>query len=257
MIKKVYQTVLSERKRISIRLFLRRLVYPFYVGNKFYCNICGKHFRKFISKGNVRRLNAKCPYCHSLERGRVLDLYLEKELGIYQKKGIKILHFAPEYGLQKKMSRIKEVEYIDGDINPALANHVIDITSIGYENNYFDLIICSHVLGHVPEEALAIKEMYRVLKNDGVAIVMTLINPESPNTIEDKNIIKSEDRLKYYGEADLCRLHGLDFSNRLKEQGFYVEPIDYRKAFSAIDQEIHCLGDGQREMIFRCQRTNT
>ncbi len=255
MIKKLYKTLLPEKKRINLRVFTEKLFYPLYLGSKFHCNCCGKNFRKFKNKGNINRLNAKCPYCLSLERTRVLDLYLEKELNIYNKEGIKVLHFAPEDCLSKKLSSIKNVEYIDGDINPAYANNIIDITDIKYDNLYFDLIICSHVLGHVPNEALAIQEMKRVLKKDGVAIVMTLINLESDHTFEDKNIVKEEDRLKFYTEKDLCRLHGLDFADRLSQQGFKVQEIDYRKSFSEKEQNRLSLGNGSREIIFRCEKS--
>lgn len=171
MIKQTYKRLFTEKQRNKIITSLLKLVYPLYLGNKFYCSCCCKMFRKFHTKGNVQRLNAKCPFCGSLERTRVLDLYLENELKLYQKDDIKILHFAPEECLTKKISAIKHVEYIDGDINPAYAQFVIDITNIKYADNYFDFIICSHVLGHVPDEIQAIKEMYRVLKTGGVAII--------------------------------------------------------------------------------------
>ncbi|HMP24891.1 MAG TPA: class I SAM-dependent methyltransferase [Saprospiraceae bacterium] len=253
MIKKVYKRILPEKTRILIKVFLQKLVYPFYLGNKYYCNCCNKSFRKFLSKGNIRRQNAKCPYCSSLERTRLLDLYLDKTLKIYEKNGIKILHFAPEDCLFKKLSSL-DIEYIDGDINPNYARNIIDITNIGFTDNYFDLIICSHVLGHVPDEEKAIKEMYRVLKYNGLAIVLTLINPNLKNTFEDCNIKQPADKLKYYGEPDLCRLHGLDFGNRLMKQGFSVKQIDYREQLPSAVVVKNSLGNGERELIYECKK---
>ncbi len=252
--KKIYKSLLSEKKRNKIRNFTQRLIFPIFLGNKLYCNCCGKSFRKFLPKGNIKRLNAKCPYCFSLERMRVLDLYLENELNIYQKQNIKILHFAPEETLFVKLSSIKNIEYIDGDINPAYARYIVDITKINFPDNYFDYILCSHVLGHIPDEAKAIKEIYRVLKKNGLAILMTLIDLESKNTFEDKKIISSKDKLKYYGEFDLCRLHGLDFMDRIKKHNFKVEVIDYRKSFSEEIQSKFSLGDGKREIIYKCEK---
>jgi len=73
------------------------------------------------------------------------------------------------------LKNIKNIVYIDADINKALARNVIDITNIPYPENYFDYIICSHVLGHVPNEQLAIEELHRVLKHDGKALILTLL----------------------------------------------------------------------------------
>jgi len=255
MIKSIYKSIFSERQRIVLRRKVSRAAYPFYLGKTYHCNICGKSFRKMLPKGNVKRYHAKCPYCFSLERERVLDLYLDRELGVYQQKGLKILHFAPEPGLEKKLSAIEGVEYIDADINPANANHVIDITNIQYPDGYFDLIICSHVLGHVPQEAQAINEMMRALKEGGIALVMTLINQKSSETKEDPSVVTETDRLNTYGEPDLCRLHGLDMADRLKQAGFQVEVIDYRTRFSTDFQKAHSLGDGQREIIFKCAKS--
>lgn len=253
MIKIFYKKLVSEKKRNLIRESLQRLLSPLYYGNNFYCNCCNKKFRKFLNKGNVSRLNAQCPFCFSLERTRVLDFYIEKELNIYQSENIKILHFAPEYAIFRKMMEIKNAVYIDADINPAYARNVIDITNIPFSENYFDFIICSHVLGHVPDEPLAIKEMFRVLKPGGIALVSTLLSDKDV-TFEDENIKTPTDKLKHYGEFDLCRLHGKDFAKRLQAIGFIVEEIDYRLSFSDEFQKKYSLGNGEREKIFKCTK---
>ena len=252
MIKSVYKSIVPEKLRLTIRQDLKKLVAPLYFGNRFYCNCCGKSFRAFLPKGNIKRENAACPYCGSLERTRLLHLYLQNETQLFSKP-LKVLHFAPEpclYNIIKKLP----IEYVDADINPALANHVIDITAIPYPDSYFDLIICSHVLGHVPDEAKAIQELKRVLKPDGTALILTLINPELAYTFEDESITTATERLQKYGEPDLCRLHGADFKERLEKQGISVTEIDYRKALPQQLAENSRLGDGRRELIFRCSR---
>lgn len=253
MIKAIYKKLIPEKSRLKLRLSLQKLTFPFYVGTNFYCNCCGKSFRKFLPKGNIIRQNAKCPYCSSLERVRLLDLYLDQELNVYKKKDIKVLHFAPEAILFKKFSS-QQIEYIDCDINPAYARYIVDITSIPYPDDYFNLIICSHVLGHIPDEVKAIHELKRVLKDDGIALIMTLLNLKEEKTFEDPKINSAQDRLKYYGEPDLCRLHGNDFAARMQSQGFKVERIDYRKQ---VPEEVvvkNSLGNGEREIIFKCTK---
>lgn len=207
----------------------------------------------FFAKGTSieKRENAQCPECGSLERNRLLLFYLEKETQIFS-KAIRTLHFAPEACLFGKLSKTKG-EYIDGDINPALARHTIDITDIPYPEDYFDIIICSHVLGHIPDEAKAIQELKRVLKPEGLALIMTLINPGA-RTLEDPAIVTEQERLKAYGEHDLVRLHGNDVASRLENQGFEVEVIDYRLKFEPDFREKFRLGNGKRELIFRCRK---
>ncbi|MCK3683842.1 class I SAM-dependent methyltransferase [Maribellus sp. YY47] len=163
----------------------------------------------------------------------------------------KILHIAPEYSLFRILKKL-DAEYVDGDIDPAYARNVVDITAIHYPDNYFDLIICSHVLGHVPDEAKAVKELYRVLSPGGEAIIMSVLALDSRVTLEDSKIVSPKDRLARYGERDLCRLHGLDFQERLEAGGFNVETIDYRTHFTAAENAKFRMGDGKRELIFSC-----
>lgn len=255
MIKQIYKRVFKEKTRNNIREYSLRFIFPLYFGNKFYCNCCNKSFRKFHNKGNITRLNAQCPYCFSLERTRVLDLYLDKEMEIYNQSNIRVLHFAPEFGIYRKLIKLQNIEYIDADINPAYARTIIDITDIPYQDNYFDTILCSHVLGHVPDEKQAIKELYRTVKSNGTVLILTLLS-DKPDTFEDKSIVSPEERLNNYGEADLCRLHGKDFNKRLEAEGFTAEEIDYRLNFSKELQIKHSLGNGEREIIFKCTKAS-
>ena len=245
--------MLSEKKRIDIRLFLEKKTAFFFKGNNFECNCCGKTFRKMKSKGNVLRKNAKCPYCSSLERTRLLLFYLENETDIFTKKPCKVLHFAPEWCLIPKFNQSTSIEYVDADINSNFASHIINIESIPYSDNYFDYIICSHVLGHVLDEQKAIEELCRVLKPDGKALIMTVIDKNKEKTFEDSSIVTPEDKLKHYSESDLVRLHGLDFAQRLSHS-FKVEEVDYRKHFDKAFQKRFSLGDGNREIIFCCTK---
>jgi SAM-dependent methyltransferase len=252
MIKNIARKYISEKNRIRILEAVRKTRGLFLIGSKFYCVCCNKHFRRFLAHGNIPRNNARCPNCGSLERTRLTFYYLQHETDIFD-EGKRILHFAPESMLEKRLKSI-ENNYISADLNPALADMVVDITSIQFPSNYFDYIICSHVLGHVPDEKEAIDEMYRVLKPGGRAIVLTLLNPELNNTFEDNSKKKPEERLAAYGEPDLVRLHGADFKERLSRPIGSVNRIDYRKNFSEHDRDKFSLGNGEREIIFDCKK---
>lgn len=253
MIKKWYKTLVPEQSRIAIRKSLLRLRYPFYLGDNKECVCCKKSFSKFLPKGNIPRDQAMCPYCFSLERTRLLYLYLTEELNIFQQEGTRILHFAPEEAISIHLKKHFGDDYIDADINPAVATYAMDITDITLEDNSIDLIICSHVLGHVPDEVKALSEMKRVLNTGGKIIFLSLMDLNLLHTLEDSTIITPAQRLKAYGEHDLCRLYGMDFSERMITAGFAVEHIDYRKLRSADERDRYSLGDGSREQIYIAQ----
>ncbi len=250
--KKIYKLVAPEKTRIEIIYLYNRIKGCFLRGNTYYCNYCEKGFRKFLPKGNIQRKNAMCPNCMSLERTRLLLEYLRNETDIF-KKNLRVLHFAPERCLFNVLKK-ENINYIDGDINPLLAREIIDITNIQYSDNYFDIIICSHVLGHIPDEKKTLKELKRVLHQNGELIIMSLIDLTLEYTLENVNIKTSAEKLKYYGEPDLERLYGKDIVKRLQKAGFIVDEIDYRTKVDGILSEKLNLGDGSREMIFKCTK---
>jgi SAM-dependent methyltransferase len=253
--KEYVKSKIPLRYRLSFRISLIRLSGLFYRGKNFKCNVCGTTYRKFVPYGNTLRQNAKCPNCLSLERNRVLWFYLKDQV-LDESTPMKVLHFAPEYGLKKLLLKYKNLDYKNVDIVPDLADEVADITNIPYGNESFDLILCSHVLGHVPDEKKAIQELYRVLKPNGQALVMTIINWNLQKTFEDSSLLTAEQRLEKYTEQDLVRLHGADFASRLSNVGFNVEQIDYANQLGAEAKLYYSLGNGDREIIFKCTRQN-
>ena len=244
--KALLKKIIPLSLRNSVRTFWRRAKTPFYIGNKHECNCCGIRLRTFISWAG--RPNAYCPNCGSKERSRLLLMYLKQETRIWD-SSLKVLHFAPQKCIFDHLVKL-DVEYIDGDINPLHARNVVDITNIHYPDNYFDLIICSHTLGHVPDEAAGIKEMHRVLHPDGKALILTYLKPGLEKTFEDPTHDTDELRTLHYGEPDCQRNHGLDFTDRLKAGGFDVERVDYRLELDQKIRDRFVLGNGEREIIF-------
>jgi SAM-dependent methyltransferase len=254
-LKKVYKNSVSEKRRIRNRLLFNKAISVFYLGNTFSCNCCGKSFSRFKSKGTtlIRRKNAECPYCGSLERVRNLKFYIENETGLLTQK-LRLLHFAPECALLPIFRKAKNLDYITADINPDYADYQVDIMNIPFPDESFDYIICAHVLGHVPDEKKAIKELFRVLKSDGTALISTIINPDNSTTFETDDADTPKKRLFHYSEPDLLRLHGTDFNKRLEQGGFHVEIIDYLTQLGDAIKKKYALGDGRRELIFKCTK---
>ncbi|QBO59152.1 class I SAM-dependent methyltransferase [Chryseobacterium salivictor] len=253
MIKYFYQAIIPEKWRNIVHINLRKIKSFYLKGDAFYCPCCGKSSSMFLSKGNGidSRKNAVCPRCGSLERSRLLYLYLKRETEIFH--GISsILHFAPEAALKKLLK--SNPNYIDVDINPNLATYQMDITNLKYPDDKFDYIICSHVLGHIPDENLALSELYRVLKPGGSLFLLSLMDLSSPKTLENKKFDTPEKKLNAYGEKDLERLYGRDFIERIRRKNIHVEEIDYRRNFSKNDRKKMSLGNGQREIIYKISK---
>lgn len=199
-----------------------------YFGFRYICSICGGHFRKFLPYGLKERLNARCPVCLSLERHRLLWLYLKNKTNLFTNR-LRVLHFAPEKCISDKLRKLSNIEYITADIDPEKADFLMDITNISSEDNYYDVILCSHVLEHIQEDRMAMSELYRVLKPEGWAILQVPIGREK--TFEDPNITSGEEREAIYGQADHVRIYGLDYIERLKRAGFMVTVESFANQF--------------------------
>lgn len=246
MIKEWIKSLVSEKKRLHFRFALYPLRALFYRGHHRYCPCCAQSFRRFLPKGQPLRPEAECPNCGALERTRLLWLFLQQEIKASETQAI--LHVAPERSIFNRLK--KWPRYEDVDLNPANARQVMDITAIAKPDATYDLILCSHVLGHIPDEAAALRELKRVLKPMGMIIFMSLLDLQASQTKEELNIQKPEERKQFYGEPDLCRLHGLDLEKRISAIGLSVEMLDYRKAFSEEEKNSMQLGDGRRELFF-------
>ena len=179
--------------------------------------IRGKIFRYHHIIGGGYRKNYKCPYCGTIDRERWLYYVLKNKVDVLRISG-SILHFAPEYPIQKYIQQNKQIDYYTGDILSGRAMYVIDITDIQYEDNTFDYIICNHVMEHIVDEEKAVSEVKRVLKPDGKWIFSFPICTDM-KTYEDKTVISPKQRFKEYGQKDHVRLYGYDYAERYERYG--------------------------------------
>lgn len=220
---------------LKIKLFYRlvRIRGALDNGNKVECNICGSHFSRFSPFG--KRQNVLCPSCFSLERHRLQYQYLKENTGIFT-DALKVLHFAPEKCLHEKISQNKKLEYETADLLIQFIDlievkpkHQMSITDIKFPDNHFDIILCNHVLEHVPDDKKAMAELYRVLKPGGFGIVQVPINPNTDEILEDMSL-STEQRYIQYGSPDHLRYYAeKGYMNRLREAGFQVEANPFVK----------------------------
>ena len=193
-------------------------------GGRRYCPVCEKHARRFKPFGVVKRKDARCPSCGSLERHRLVWLYLNRKTDLFKRemKGA-MLHVAPESILESKFRSLLGKHYLTADYFDPRADVKMDIMNIAYPDQTFDVIYCSHVLEHVPDDRRAMREFRRVLKQDGWAVLLVPITAEK--TFEDPTIEDPKERLRLFGQEDHVRRYGPDYAERLGQAGFLVECI--------------------------------
>ena len=237
--------MISKRFRIHFIHQWHRFTAILWRGDQRYCPCCDGHFKAFMSFNG--RSDALCPRCLSLERTRLLRLYLS-QVFFYNHKQADVLHFAPEMALLPFVAS-KARRYVDADIDPNMARHVVDITRIDFPDQSFDLILCSHILAHVKSEASAIDEMMRCLKPGGVALILTAIS-DIENTAEDLTADTPSKKLLRFGQDDLWRIYGRDFVSRLQRENNYILTLDYRTRLTPHDIRKMGLGYHNREVFY-------
>nr|WP_320120604.1 class I SAM-dependent methyltransferase [uncultured Marinifilum sp.] len=232
MIKRIIRFLLQIFPRpvlIRMSLLINRVVAIFLVGNKVECPVCGGHFRKFLPYGYTKatgRDNCLCPKCLSLERHRLMWLYLNKETDFFS-KNLKVLHIAPEQCFYKRFKALTNLDYTTADLESPIADVHFDVQKIPFAEETYDVVICNHVMEHVTDDAKAMSEIYRVLKPNGFAILQVPMDTDNPNTMEDPNVTDPKEREKLYRQKDHVRLYGLDYSDRLSAAGFNVVARKY------------------------------
>ncbi|MDC1403210.1 methyltransferase domain-containing protein [Crocinitomicaceae bacterium] len=226
--KKLYRFLLNKLPRP----LLIRLSYPFkklapliYRGNNVSCPVCGKSYRKFLSYGSevAHREGVLCPGDLTLERHRLMWLYLRDFSDFFTKPNLKVLHMAPEQCFLDKFKAQKNLDYLTADIVSPIADMHFDLHNIPLEDNCFDVVFCNHVMEHVDDPNQCMSELFRVMRPRGWAIMQVPQDFSIEVTYEDKSITSPEDREKHYWQKDHVRLFGKDYPDYLRRAGFEVE----------------------------------
>ncbi len=246
--KKLFKIVLNSIPRpILIRLsyVVRPVLALFLKGNRFTDPIDGKSFRTFLPYGyGHQRNNVLSPSTLSLERHRLLWLYLQNETDFFTKE-LKVLHFAPEQAFYKRFKKQKNLQYTTTDLESPLADVKADICNLPFEDNSFDFILCNHVLEHIPDDKKAMQELYRILKPGGIGVFQIPQDLNREVTFEDNSIVDKAERARIFGQYDHVRVYGRDYFDKLRAIGFKVDEVDYTKNMSANLVEKYCLASGE------------
>ncbi|MBC3757312.1 class I SAM-dependent methyltransferase [Hyunsoonleella sp. SJ7] len=257
MSKKLFKIILNIVPRpllIRLSYVIRPILVFFLKGHQFTDPIDNKSFRTFLPYGyGKQRNNVLSPSTLSLERHRLLWLYLKNETDFFT-SNLKVLHFAPEQAFYKRFRNMESLDYVTTDLNSPLADVKADICNLPFEDDEFDVILCNHVLEHIPDDTKAMQELYRVMKPNGWGVFQIPQDLNRERTFEDDSITDKKERAKIFGQYDHVRVYGRDFFDKLRSVGFQVKEVDYTSAMKESQIEKYCLAKG--EIIPICHKTS-
>lgn len=240
----VFKTILNLVPRpilIKLSYFARPFLAFWYRGNKYADPIDGNNFRSFLPYGyGQQRPNVLAPGTLSLERHRLLWLYLQNETSFFTDK-LKVLHLAPEQCFLKRFKSLKNLDYTTADLYAPHVDVKADICNLPFADKTFDVVFCNHVLEHITDDTKAMQELYRVLKPGGFGIFQIPQDLNRDKTYEDFSITSPTERAKHFGQYDHVRIYGYDYFNRLRSVGFEVKEVNYSKTLTTEIIERYCL----------------
>ena len=256
MIKSIFRFALNSIPRpllIRLSYAARPVLASLYKGDKYEDPIDGRKYKKLLPYGyeGRQRENALAPGTLSLERHRLMWLYLKEETDFFTAPH-KVLHVAPEQCFYGRFRKMKNLDYLTADLDSPIADVKMDIHNIQYPDNTFDVVFCNHVLEHVTDDIQCMSELCRVLTPGGLAIMQVPLDPTKEVTDEDPNLEDPEERKRRFGQYDHVRLHGRDYPERLKKAGFKVTAVDYSKKLSPEMFDRYRLPEG--EVLYVCTK---
>ncbi|MDM1043268.1 methyltransferase domain-containing protein [Myroides sp. 1354] len=246
--KKLFKTILNIIPRpILIRLsYVVRPLFAWYLkGDRYTDPIDGNSFKSFLPYGYAKqRPNVLSPSTLSLERHRLLWLYLQNETDFFTAPH-RVLHFAPEQAFYKRFKKQANLTYTTTDLESPLADVKADICNLPFADHSFDIILCNHVLEHIPDDTKAMQELYRILKPGGMGIFQVPQDVNRTTTFQDDSITDPKERTLVFGQYDHVRVYGLDYFDQLRQIGFTVIEEDYTNKLTPEEVEKYCLAPGE------------
>ena len=220
-------------------------------GTTVLCPVCGGRWTGF--KDDWNRADALCWRCGSHERHRAQWLLFEQRPELLRSAN-RLLHFAPEYCLRRRLARVGRTEgfeYVTADLDPRGVDLELDITGMELPDAAFDAVVCSHVLEHVADDRGAMRELRRITQRGGWCLVSVPLDLTREHTHEDPAVILEEDRLREFWQADHVRLYAPDIQGRLAAAGFVVDVIRPAEAFGT--KNVESCGLLPSDRIFLCR----
>jgi SAM-dependent methyltransferase len=187
---------------------------------------------QYFGRGETIALDTyTCPHCGASDRERLYALWLNREMSLSSfNKNSSLLHVAPEASLSEYIKNTGYFKYESADMMMPNVDHQVDLTNLPFDDNTYDLFICSHVLEHVDDDHKAIAELFRVTKKGGRGILMAPICQDIEFIHENPAITDPDERWANFGQDDHVRLYSHDgYVQRIKEAGFKVEQLTIKE----------------------------
>jgi SAM-dependent methyltransferase len=245
---------IARRAWWRVQAAVERIRYG-YGGRGALCSVCGRASRRFAPYGDPPRPRARCIWCSSLERHRLVWLYFQRKTNILDGATKRMLHVAPEKCFERRLRRTFGSKYVTADLRQSGVNLCTNVMELALPDNRFDVVYCSHVLEEVPDDRRAMRELRRVLRGDGLAVLLVPLSGNE-RTLEDPSIISGADKKRMYGQDYNLRFYGADYPDRLREAGFAVER--FLIGDLANEREARQMGlsdDGNTNEIYVCRRS--
>jgi len=244
---KIFKVILNRVPRpllIKLSYVVRPFIAFYLKGNNYTDPIDNKSFRKFLPYGyEIQRQNVLSPSTLSLERHRLLWLYLTNETDFFTSKK-KVLHMAPEQCFLARFRKLNH-DYKTADLDSPIADVKADIVNLPFNDNSFDVIFCNHVLEHIQDDTKAMKELFRVMKKGGMGVFQVPQDLNRDVTFEDNSITDPKERAKIFGQYDHVRVYGRDYFDKLRSVGFKVEEVNYSQKISSELSSRYRLMEGE------------
>ena len=221
LLEKTIRLVVPKAQRMRVLNATRKRIFN---GTAVACPCCGQTYSRFLPFGKPQRPYARCPGCNALERHRLVWLFLQQATALFtpQPTPLRVLHMAPENILQSLLKPLPHLNYLSADLAAPNAMVHFDITAIPYPEASFDVVLCNHVLEHIPDDRQAMRELFRVLAPGGWAVLDVPLKWENATTDEDPSVTDPAERERRFGQDDHVRWYGRDYLDRLAEVGFVV-----------------------------------
>jgi SAM-dependent methyltransferase len=234
---------IDMRVRQNIPLPMRRAIAA---GSDFFCPVCESEVSAFRDFGHLKAV--WCPVCLAMDRHRLVWRFFQTHTDLFSGTPKRMLHVAPEVAFEPRFRQAPGLDYLTADLVDPKVDVRMDITDIQYPDSSFDVVYCSHVLEHVPDDRKAMQEFRRVLRPNGWTVLMVPTGED--HTIEDPTCNSAAERERRFGQHDHFRRYGPDFAQRLTDAGFEVTALaapeilqpEERRRLAVPDTEIVFFG---------------
>lgn len=234
----------------NLRLFLKSRRYR---GTALCCPVCEFTAASFLPSPDGKRVNVRCPRCDSLERHRAQWLFGLQALSFTREKKITILHVTPEHCITARLlEQFPHARYRTSTFPKSSgADYSFDVQQIPLPDKSVDVIICNHVLEHVPDDRRALAEVYRILTDGGYAFLQVPLDAAIEKTDEDPAVATPEQRRLRFGQEDHVRQYGMDFTDRLLGAGFTVTVNKFWETMAPDECKRYAVTDREPVIIGR------